>query len=117
MNNNNQHIKFEERIRKELDFELSTIDPQVERRLRECRMKAVESLNEHRQGWLRMPRFAVATSLASLIILIAASILFLNLTDRVTTKTDELEVLAIVPAIDMYKDLEMLQWMAADDKK
>ena len=111
-------IKFEQQIRKELDQSLESLDPKVEKQLQAARFKA---LNQTEQKWsyrfsleslIPAKSFAVAA-----VVLMAVTLWHTTRPQLMTSKAEELEVLTIAASLDMYKDLEMLQFLAETDEK
>ncbi len=114
----NRDIKFEQQIRKELDQSLESLGLNVEKQLQAGRLRA---LNQPVQKWsdrLRLENWIPAKSFAVVaVVLMAVSLWYTTRPQLMASKAEELEVLTITASLDMYKDLEMLQWLAETDEK
>ncbi len=118
MTENYRDIKFEQSIRKELDQSLESLNPEVEKQLQAGRLRA---LNQQDQKWsdrFRLENLIPAKGFAVVtVVLMAVSLWQTTRPQLMANKVEELEVLTITASLDMYKDLEMLQWLAETDEK
>jgi hypothetical protein len=118
MTENDRDMKFGQRIRTELDQSLESLDPKVERQLLAGRLRALNQREQKGSDWFRIDNLIPAKGFA----VVAAVVMVISLwhTTRpqlMANKVEELEVLTITASLDMYKDLEMLQWLAETDEK
>lgn len=115
---NDRDMKFDQRIRKELDQSLDCLDPQVGKQLQAGRLRA---LNQPEQKWsdrFRMPEILSAKAFAAVaVVVMVVSLWHTTRPQLLTNRAEELEVLTITASLDMYKDLEMLQWLAEADEQ
>lgn len=116
MNNEQRELEIGQRIRKTLDASANSLAPSVEERLLASRQKALGRAGSWWHQWLKMPRLLPVTGAATLAVtVIAVSLWYTSRPQVAINKVEDLEVLTIASSLDMYKDLEMLQWLAESD--
>jgi|GEM_PF-7111165 len=110
--------KFDQQVRKELDQSLENLEPAVEKQLQAGRLRALNQPENKWSDWFRLENLIPAKSFAVVaVILMAVSLWYTTRPQLMASKAEELEVLTITASLDMYKDLEMLQWLAETDEK
>jgi len=111
-------VEFGKLIKTELDQSLVSIDPIIEKQLQAGRIKALSQPEQKWSDWFRMPEMLSARSFAAVAVVVMAVSLWQTTRPQLTAnRVEELEVLTIAASLDMYKDLEMLQWLAETDEK
>ena len=115
---NDRDMKFDQCIRKELDQSLENLDPKVKKQLQAGRLRASNQPEQKWSDWFRMENFIPAKSFAAVaVVVMVISLWHTTRPQLIANKAEELEVLTITASLDMYKDLEMLQWLAETDEK
>lgn len=115
---NDRDMKFDQRISKELDQSLDCLDPKVKKQLQAGRLRALNQPEQKWSDWFRMPDILSAKTFAAVaVVVMVVSLWQTTRPQLMASKAEELEVLTITASLDMYKDLEMLQWLAETDEK
>lgn len=103
-------------VREHLDAGVDALDGRTTARLREARLKAVESARG-RRGWFRLPRWVAVGGVATATAAILAVGVWLSDAPResVVATADDIEVVAAQDQMQLYEDLEFYRWLATQE--
>ena len=105
---------FLKRVRSGLDAGQARLDPAITKRLQESRQRALDLAERKPFRLFSMPRLIPVSGFATLAVVAVAMSLWFSLRPQALPHkaAEEIEVLTMQGNLDMYKDLELFQWLA-----
>ncbi len=114
MSENERNEAFIRSVISGLDQESDRLSPAVVRRLREARLRALDSQQTGWFGFRIVPRWVTAGGLASVAVLVAAVSIWLggNHNALQVKNPDDLEIAAAQEQLEFYEDIDFYHWLA-----